>query len=701
MLSASGHTAASDASSGSAGTTATSTTVWFDAPGRTFHESCPVGNGRLGAMDIGGVDSERIVLNESSVWSGGPYEANRQDAFKCLPAVRANMFAGDLDAAGGLLSSQFNYAPGVAGWMDDNQFGCYQILADLMLNFGAPKLSSPSGHAPGDGKTIENSVDGDVGTKWCVTNLPKNSGSVVWLTELPKPAKLDSYLLTSAEDVPSRDPQKWMLESSTDGKSWTVLDRQDLGKPFEKRHETRTFTIAKPAEYRFYRLSFTPVDGAFQVAEIKLNGTGFGGGAVTNYRRTLELMTGLARTEFTRDGVTYTRELVASKPDEVIALRLTASKPGALSLTAGLSRRAIQAPVGAAAPFRAESELQVMDGQLPFHPPGKPVTGGVKYTALLDARIPAGRQGRISVSAAGFEVKSASEVILYVSAGTDLRNPGYAEQARARMKTAQKKSFAEILAAATASHASFMKRCELTLPDGPNSSLPTPERVKKVNAAADPSLAALYFQFGRHLLVSSSQPDSALPANLQGIWAEEYSTPWRGDFHSNINLQMNYWPAVTTGLADCHLPLMRFIRETAKQGAKTAKAYYNAPGWMANHTQNPWYETAPSYLSACVGPVCGAWLAEHIWMQYDFTRDEAFLREYYPLMRGAAEFMAAVLVEDPKTGKLVTNPSNSPENSYVFKRPNGATGRTAFCYGATFDQQITRGIAGESIAVAW
>ncbi|MEO5716353.1 MAG: glycoside hydrolase N-terminal domain-containing protein [Luteolibacter sp.] len=676
---------------------ANSTQLWFNTPGKSFRESCPIGNGRLGAMDIGGVDSQRIVLNESSVWSGGPYEANRLDAWKVLPEVRAKIFAGNLDNAGTLLRSKFNYADGVKGWFDPQQFGCYQTLGDLTLEFAPLKITSPSGHEKGDGKDISNSFDGNAGSKWCLTGLPADSGPIVWQAERDEATTLRSYSLTSAGDVPARDPQKWKLEGSMDGKTWTVLDSRDLAGPFEKRGESRAFTIEHPQASRFHRFTFTPVGGAFQVAEIKLDGAS---AAHSDYERRLDLMTGIARTTFVRDGVKYTRELVASKPDEVIALRLKVDKPGALAFKAALSRKVITAPEGVAAPFRAENGRQVMDGQLPFHPPGGKVIGGVKYMALLGAKIPQGMPGTIEVTAEGIRVKGATEVVLEVSAGTDLRNPGYAEQARKRLTDAQAKPFAELLEQAGNHHASFMDRCQLTLPDGPNSALSTPERVKLVKQAPDPALAALYFQFGRHLMVSGSQPDSAFPTNLQGIWAEEINTPWCGDFHSNINLQMNYWPSVTTGLADCHMPLMRFIRETAKQGEKTAKAYYNAPGWMANHTQNPWYETAPSFLPACVGPVCGAWLAEHIWMQYDFTRDTAFLKEYYPLMRGASEFMQAVMVEDPKSGKLVTNPSNSPENSFHFTRPDGSKSNTYFCAGATFDIQITRALLKDTAAAA-
>lgn len=673
-----------------------STVIWFDKPGKSYGEATVQGNGRLGAMDLGGVNVDRIVLNESSIWSGGPYEANRQDAYQCLPEVREKFFAGDYDGAGALLKRNFGYAQGVAGWGDDNQFGTYQTLGDLTLDFGDVKTSSPSGHADGDGKTIANAGDGSAETKWCITNLPSAGTPIVWQSIAPQANTLSSYSITSADDVPERDPQQWVLEGSNDGKSWVEMDRQNLDAPFAKRGETRSFRIAKPAAYRIHRLTFTPKDTQFQVAEITLPIAE--SIPVADYRRELDLMSGVARTSFTRNGVRMTRELVVSKPDEVIALRIKADKP--LSFSAALSRKQIKAPEGIASPYRSEGGWQVMEGQLPFHPPGKPATGGVKYLALLSATVPSGAKGTAVTTEKGVEVKDATEVVLLVSAGADLRNPDHQIQARARLKAAQARPFDSIRDDAAKLHSSFMNRCTVTLPDGPNSALPTPQRVKKIHAAPDPSLAALYLAFGRHLMVSGSQPDSPLPTNLQGIWGDEYSMPWRGDFHSNINLQMNYWPAESTGLSDCHMPLMRFIAETAKEGAKTARAYYNAPGWMANHTQNPWYETAPSYLTACVGPVCGAWLAQHLWMHYDYTRDEAFLRANYPLMRGAAEFMLAVLVKDPKSGKLVTIPSNSPENSYVFTRPDGTKGRTAFCIGATFDQQITRDLFLNTAAAA-
>jgi alpha-L-fucosidase 2 len=482
--------------------------------------------------------------------------------------------------------------------------------------------------------------------------------------------------------VPERDPQVWTLEGSTDGKAWTELDRQNLGKPFENRQQTKTFNVAKPGAYRFYRFNFTPQEAYFQVAEISLVDVKLASAKVSNYRRDLDLMTGLATTRYTRNGVTFTRELVASKPDEVIAIRLKADKPGALTFTASLARKQH-------ATAKSDDELYRLEGQLPFNKPGTGLVGGTRYLALLGIKTTG---GKVATTDEGVRVTGADEVTLMVSAGTDLFDTHFQETTRPRLDAALAKPFDQLRDQAIADHRRYMERCHLTLPAGPNAALPTPERVRRNEKSPDPSLVALYFQFGRYLMVAGSRPDSQLPNNLQGIWAEEYSTPWRGDFHSNINLQMNYWPAEVTGLSECHQPLFRFLQGMVKEGEKTAKAYYNAPGWMANHTQNPWFETAPSYLPACIGPTCGAWLAQHLWTHYEFTQDKEFLRTYYPVLRGAAEFCVAALVEDPKHKWLVTAPSNSPENAYFFTDKAGKKQRTALCVGATYDIQIIRGL---------
>jgi alpha-L-fucosidase 2 len=453
-----------------------------------------------------------------------------------------------------------------------------------------------------------------------------------------------------------------------------------------------TFEIARPGAFSFYRFTFAPTPAkTFQVAEITLAGVVKASALIgaDGYRRDLNLMQGVAHTQYQLKGITFTRDLLVSKPDEVIVLNIKADQPGAISFTARLQREQNAAT-------RVDGGVYVLEGQLPFNKPGGHGQG-MCYMALLGASV---QGGKVSATDQGVIVEGADQVTLIVSAGTEWQDKEFAGLARRRLDAALAKSFDALRESAVADHRLFMERCQLTLPEGPNSKLPTPNRVKAQEEAPDPALAAIYFQFGRHLLVSGSRPDSQLPTNLQGIWAEEYDTPWRGDFHSNINLQMNYWPAEAANLSDCHLPLLRFIQSVATEGQKTAQAYFNAPGWMANHTQNPWYDTSPSCLPACIGPTCGAWLTQHIWLHYAFTQDKAFLREYYPVMRGASEFMQAVLVENPQTHELVVVPSNSPENSYAYKDKDGNRQTTALCVGATFDQQITRDLLQNTAAAA-
>jgi alpha-L-fucosidase 2 len=213
----------------------------------------------------------------------------------------------------------------------------------------------------------------------------------------------------------------------------------------------------------------------------------------------------------------------------------------------------------------------------------------------------------------------------------------------------------------------------------------------------DPALAALVFHYGRYLLISSSRPESPLPANLQGIWAEEVQTPWNGDFHLNINLQMNYWLAETTNLADCAEPLMRYIERLVPNGSKTAKAYYGARGWTAHVISNPWNFTSPGegadWGSTLTG---GAWLCQHLYEHYAFDPKPETLAQIYPVLKGSSEFFLDLLIKEPKHGWLVTAPSNSPENSFRLNNQ----GPISTVMGPTIDMQIVRELFGNTAMVA-
>jgi alpha-L-fucosidase 2 len=266
----------------------------------------------------------------------------------------------------------------------------------------------------------------------------------------------------------------------------------------------------------------------------------------------------------------------------------------------------------------------------------------------------------------------------------------------ADLDKAAAKSFEDLRAAQRADHQKWFDRVELHLPATANSALPTDARLAGfVKGDPDPALAALYFNFGRYLLICSSRP-GGLPANLQGIWAEEIQTPWNGDWHLNINVQMNYWPALVCNLPELQEPLNKLIASLVEPGSKTAKEYYNARGWVAHVIANPWGFTAPGESAVWGASSGSAWLCGHLWDQYAFTGDREHLKWAYPIMKGSAEFYLDNLWEDPKSKWLVTGPSNSPENS--FKLANRV--KAHVCMGPTMDMQQLRELFGNTAQTA-
>ncbi|MCH8686204.1 glycosyl hydrolase family 95 catalytic domain-containing protein [Pedomonas mirosovicensis] len=260
------------------------------------------------------------------------------------------------------------------------------------------------------------------------------------------------------------------------------------------------------------------------------------------------------------------------------------------------------------------------------------------------------------------------------------------------MKKASQRSFARIAEETTAAHRALFRRVAIDLDTTAASLLPTDERVRQSESVDDPALAALYYQYGRYLLICSSRPGSQ-PANLQGIWNESIRPPWGSKYTININTEMNYWPAEPTNLAECAEPLFAMVRDLAETGARTAKTMYGARGWVVHHNTDLWRATAPiDGAKFGLWPTGGAWLCTHLWDHYDYNRDRAFLAKAYPLMRGAALFFLDTLVVDPKTGWLVTNPSLSPENGHGHG--------SSLAAGPTMDMQILRDLFGQIIAAS-
>ncbi len=395
------------------------------------------------------------------------------------------------------------------------------------------------------------------------------------------------------------------------------------------------------------------------------------------YQRWLDLRDGTARTRFRAEGVTYERTVYSCPQRQLLFVSLSARDArGApakkISFRATLSRP--EAEVRVVAP-----DALVLSGACDG---GK----GMKFAARLRAT----GTGEISAAERSIVVRDVADVTLALAAATSYRHEDPRQVAADRVG-----GEIDTRPVPAAVHRRLIDRTQLSLA-GPDAAaddalarLPTDERLARVRAGADDArLAALYFQFGRYLMLGSSRP-GCLPANLQGIWSEHMNAPWNADFHTNINVQMNYWPVEVCNLAECHEPLFDLMDGLVEPGGKTARMHYGARGWVVHHLTDPFGFTVPADGVWGVWPMGGAWLAQHPYEHYLFGRDVEFLRRRaYPLMKGSARFILDFLVEAPEgtpvAGKLVTNPSHSPENS--FRKADGT--RSMFTYAATMDIQI-------------
>jgi alpha-L-fucosidase 2 len=421
----------------------------------------------------------------------------------------------------------------------------------------------------------------------------------------------------------------------------------------------------------------------------------FGNQVHALYERDLNLNTGVVTTKYHVGGVgrggdpgfDLTRQVFASAPDDAIIVRITSDIPGRLTFHARLHRQKDAQFV------IKEENLGILRGQInrPHHETGENV--GRKFAAYLQMR---NEGGTLELNEESLSVKKADAVTLILTAATDFQDRDPDAFCREVLGTLAVKTYDEIRAAHEADHRALFERVSLVLPKDPEvDAMTIPARLERIRRrATDPGLEALYFQYGRYLLMGSSRPGT-LPANLQGKWNEEFTAPWNSDYHTNINLQMNYWPAEVTNLSECHLPLFNYMEDfLVPSGRRTAQEMYGADGWVVHHLSDIYGFTVPADGVWGAWPMGAAWLAQHPWEHYRFTHDESFLREQgYPLMKGAAEFMLDFLVEGPD-GHLVTNPSHSPENK--FRKPDGT--ESMFTYAATMDLMIIRDLFTNCIA---
>jgi alpha-L-fucosidase 2 len=428
-------------------------------------------------------------------------------------------------------------------------------------------------------------------------------------------------------------------------------------------------------------------------------------GAATGYRHELDLDTAVDTTSYTLGGVCYTRQVFASPVDQVVVVRLTADRPGRISFRAQLRGERNEAHSNYA------TDYMRMDG---FGPNGLVLRGksadymGVEGKLRYEARLLATAEGGdMTVDWDELVVSGADAVTLLVAAATNFTSykdvtGDPAARVDAVLKASAVKSFDALREAHVREHRRLFRRVAMKFPRTPNADLPTAERIKKFDGTNDPALPGLVFQFGRYLLISSSRPGTQ-PANLQGIWNDKMNPSWDSKYTTNINTEMNYWPAEVGNLGECAEPLARMIRELTDQGGRVAREHYGAGGWVFHQNTDLWRVAAPmdgpSWGTFTTG---GAWLATHLWEHYLFTGDKEFLRDYYPVMKGSAEFFLDFLVPHPKYGWLVTNPSTSPENFPAvagrvpfFDEITTFKTTTSICAGSTIDMQILDALFGQ------
>jgi alpha-L-fucosidase 2 len=416
-----------------------------------------------------------------------------------------------------------------------------------------------------------------------------------------------------------------------------------------------------------------------------------GGAEAAEYRRQLDLDTAIARVSFRAGGTMFTREVFASAVDQLVVVRLSGDRPGRVNFSATLGREAD-------ATTRVESDLLIMEGTaVASHArhPDEPRTG-VAFTATVRV-VPDGGQLRSAGDAIG--VLGANAVTLYIAAATSFRERTPLDACRKTLAAAASRPFERLRADHIADYQRLFRRVELKLgrSDVSTDLLPTDERLAAVKKGArDPGLEALYFQFGRYLLIASSRQGS-MAANLQGIWNDSLAPPWDSKYTININTEMNYWPAEVTNLAELHGPLFDLVEHAREDGRHVAQVMYGARGFVLHHNTDLWGHAVPiDGVRSGLWPAGGAWLSLHFWDHYDFTRDREFLRSRaYPILQEAAQFLLDYMVDDG-AGHLITGPSVSPENQYRL-----ADGRTAaLTMGPFMDTEIAHALFTRVIAAS-
>lgn len=677
--------------------------LWYQQPAVKWTDALPMGNGKIGAMIFGGVEKEHIQFNEETLWTGEPRDYHREGAWKYLAPIRQLLFEGKQAEAEKLAEEHFMGLKSDEGKKDE----WFRNIRSLK---GMKSDPATSNYDDKNWKTI--TVPAFEG--WETEGLDGLDGAVWFRTTFEAPAEwkgknlvLDLNRIRDQDftyvngkligTTNSTDPRKYIIskddwQAGRNTIAIQVLNYFDKGGIAGYKDTSRHISVypqdASSAEgvslnkkWKYFIQDNEPPAVPRYQADYQPFGDlwlSFQNHTVANnYHRELDLTNAVSKTTYSANGIQYTREYLASQPGNMVVIKLSADRKASLSFDAQLN-----SPHKNAATKKIDNQTIALSVKVR--------NGALKGESYLRVQS---KGGKTTITNDKITVTQADEVILYLTAATNYKNykdvsGDPALLCKTSLQQAVGKRYEQIKEAHVKEYQGYFNTLSIKLGKSENESLPTDVRIEKFATSHDPAFAALYLQYGRYLLISSSRPGTQ-PANLQGIWNDLLTPPWGSKYTTNINAEMNYWPAESLNLSALHQPLFKMIEDLAATGRQTARAHYNAPGWVLHHNTDLWRGTAPINASNHgIWVSGGGWLSHHLWEHYLFTRDENFLKNRaYPIMKEAALFFNSFLIKDEKTGWLISTPSNSPENGGLVAGP-------------TMDHQIIRDLFANCIAAS-
>jgi len=670
--------------------------LWYKQPAAKWTEALPVGNGRIGAMLFGGIENDHIQFNEETLWTGEPRNYSRPGAYKYLDTIRKLLFAGKQEDANALAEKEFM---GLKSFEGERNSWISKVTANKKFaeeNFDDSKWQSMQVPSWDGWETV--GFEGLDGAIWLRANfiLPDDWVDKDLMLDLNRIRDHDytfinGKLVGTQQDNEGRkyNVTKNSLHKGKNTIAILVLNFFDKGGVYGYKDTIKHIGIY-PVNNEAAKISLNgqwkyfvhddnpPPVGAYQASyqpfgDLNLifpNTTG-----ATNYKRELDISNAIAATSYSINGIDYKREYFVSQPNQVLAVNLTASKRSSIRFEVSLTSPHKDFKVKKIDGNTVALSVQVRNGAL----------HGESYLRVQLSG------GTIKENNGKLIIENADEATVFLTAGTNFKNykdisANPALPCINALNSVKSKNYQQIKVAHIKEYQQYFNKFSINLGKSQNEALSTDERLEKFASSNDPSFVALYLQYGRYLLISSSRPGTR-PANLQGIWNDLLNPPWGSKYTTNINAEMNYWPAEALNLSPTHEPLFKMIEELSQTGKKTAKDHYNAPGWVLHHNTDLWRGTAPiNAANHGIWVTGGAWLCQHLWEHYLYTQDKNFLQnKAYPIMKEAALFFNSFLIKDPVTGYLISTPSNSPEQGGLVAGP-------------TMDHQIIRTLFNNVIA---